>query len=503
MLVSKDSLLSNYDVTIIGAGAAGISIADRLRKSRLKVLIVEAGGLKYSENSQKFYEGEWINNVQGDYVKVKDRTKSDRLRYFGGSTNHWAGRVRRFDKVDFETRDYISESGWPIKYDDLESFYVSAEKVLDIEHEHHVLNEKNKKSEIFEHNYFSFSPPTRLGSKYFEDIRESHNIHLLLNTSLVSQKLLDDKFVPVFKVQGDNTFQVESTNFILCNGGLESIRTMLLIDGQANLPFSEIIGKYYMGHAIYHPSTIFVNDSFPTEKFQVRYARFFHNESHEISSLFQKFRLKLGLRNTVSITDQRKIPQMFFHLSEKSQYIHRLPNLGYTLHNSHTPDNQDLKFLQSEGSLSKKFKSFQLLNRGEQIPIRESYVSLLNNKDQNGNPQIKVNWKFSESDEKNIFYSNRLLNQHLKNCGWGILRDEVSRSAIPKSMWTGAHHLGGTRMGQDTKRSVVDSNLRVHGISNLFVASSSVFCTSGVANPTLTVTALALRLAEYLVQNYE
>jgi len=502
MIITKDSLLSNYDVVIIGAGAAGISMIHRLTKSSLNVLLIEAGDLEFSVNSQKHYEGEWINNVQREKVEVKDRTKSDRLRQFGGSTNHWAGRVRRLDRIDFETREFISESGWPISYNDLEIFYLNAEKVLDIEHDDHYQS-PDQNSGLFEHNYFSFSKPTRLGAKYYDEIVKSQNIHLLLNTALISHQLVDGNFIPLFQYKQGKKFKVNSHSYVLSMGGLESIRTMLLIADYTNLPFSDVIGKYFMGHAIYRPSTIFVNDSFPLHGFQQRYARLFHEEKQEISSLFRKLKQKFGLVNENLNTGHKKNPQMFFHLSEKSQLEYKLPNLAYTINQAYSPDADDLQFLQRQVAFSKKFRAFQILNRSEQTPIKESSVSLLNRVDQYGNPQIKVNWKFSEVDERNIFHGNRLLDQHLKNCGWGIVKDEVSLNPLPRSMWTGAHHLGGTRMGKNDKKSVVDMNLCVHGISNLYIASSSVFCTSGVANPTLTVSALALRLAEHLVNKYE
>ena len=78
------------------------------------------------------------------------------------------------------------------------------------------------------------------------------------------------------------------------------------------------------------------------------------------------------------------------------------------------------------------------------------------------------------------------------------LVDLNSKSNLDKKVYGSHHHMGGTRMGVDPRVSVVDSNLKVHGVDNLYVTGSSVFTTSGISNPTLTIIQLSLRLASYL-----
>ena len=126
-------------------------------------------------------------------------------------------------------------------------------------------------------------------------------------------------------------------------------------------------------------------------------------------------------------------------------------------------------------------------------PSPANRISLGQQPDTFGNPGAQLTLDFTDLDGRTIAYTERLIWQLLAQ--FGVTRARVVTGALS---WA-HHHMGTCRMGDDPRTSVVDRDLRVHGTPNLYVAGSAPFVTSGVSNPTLTITALSLRLADHLV----
>jgi choline dehydrogenase-like flavoprotein len=138
-----------------------------------------------------------------------------------------------------------------------------------------------------------------------------------------------------------------------------------------------------------------------------------------------------------------------------------------------------------------------LSTRIEQAPNPDSRVVLTTERDQLGMPRVALDWRLSEIDRRNVRRSLEVLGAEVGAAGIGrlkILFDEDGQD-WPEDLGGGCHHMGTTRMSDDPKQGVVDRDCRVHGMSNLFVAGSSVFPTGGGGTPTMTLVALALRLA--------
>ena len=137
----------------------------------------------------------------------------------------------------------------------------------------------------------------------------------------------------------------------------------------------------------------------------------------------------------------------------------------------------------------------------EQKPIETNYVSLGKNFDPNGIPLAKLNWKRNDLEMRSI----RLIMEHV---GDFFIKEDLGRIALEEYIFnedldftftSGNHQMGGTRIGFEKKNSVVDENLKVHDIENLYVAGSSVFSSSGHCHPTLTIVQLSLRLGDQLM----
>ncbi len=143
----------------------------------------------------------------------------------------------------------------------------------------------------------------------------------------------------------------------------------------------------------------------------------------------------------------------------------------------------------------------QLRTFVEAAPNRESRVSLSNQRDGLGLKRAEVDWRLSAIDDRSVTRHHEILREEIARAGLGRVEFDLDGCSIPTlpSMTGVGHHMGTTRMHEDPREGVVDSDCRVHGVANLFVAGSSVFPTSGSANPTLTIVALALRLADHLI----
>ena len=120
-----DSTIIDSDVCIIGAGAAGITLASRLDGTNLRVTVLEGGGLDPDQSSQIQYEG---FNVGRNYYDLK----ACRLRYLGGTTNHWAGWCRPLAASDFLAKPWVPFSGWPIGLHDVIPYYPSASEACEL-----------------------------------------------------------------------------------------------------------------------------------------------------------------------------------------------------------------------------------------------------------------------------------------------------------------------------------------------------------------------------------
>jgi choline dehydrogenase-like flavoprotein len=146
---------------------------------------------------------------------------------------------------------------------------------------------------------------------------------------------------------------------------------------------------------------------------------------------------------------------------------------------------------------NKGARNYRLQQMSEQIPNPESRITLSPERDRFDQPRACLEWKLSNDDIRGIQKAQEIIDQTLQRAGLGHVV-VASQEEINNRVIGGYHHMGTTRMGSSPRRGVVDTNCKVHGVHNLYVAGSSVFPTSGCSNPTLTIVALALRLADHL-----
>ncbi|MGI9498868.1 MAG: FAD-dependent oxidoreductase, partial [Geminicoccaceae bacterium] len=244
------------DLCIIGAGAAGITIAHALRDSGLDIVVLEAGGLEIEAESQAVYEGDVVGL---DYYPI-DTT---RLRYFGGSTNHWSGRCMKLDPIDFKKRDWVPNSGWPIERNVLLPYYEPAQERVELPHrlefdqfwEQFEIESPGFDASKLIKNADQRSPPTRFGEVYRADLEAAERCTIWLHANVLEIGTSDDADhvdgVTVRSFKG-NDAKVTAKAFVLACGAMENAR--LLLANRETEPHGfgnrhDLVGRYFSDHA--------------------------------------------------------------------------------------------------------------------------------------------------------------------------------------------------------------------------------------------------------------
>lgn len=530
------------DVCIIGAGAAGISMALALADSGLDVLLLESGGLQVEEDSQALYAGSVTDPLMHS---PPDRY---RQRRFGGSTTIWGGRCMPFDAIDFEARDYIADSGWPIGMDALLPFYPQANRLCEAGEFSYRADDAFTRPLApmisgFDSPHFTadtlerFSCPTNFGERYAHKLKASQRVRVLLHANVTELHLNPSgqsvESVSVRNLAG-RSLRVEARWFTLASGGLEVARLLLASRSvQANGVGNEhdVVGRYYMCH---------IAGTVGTLHFDPARSSVFHGYDVADDGTYCRRRLaltaqtqrRLGIGNFVARLHHPRITDPAHRTGILSLlYLARafIPyEYGKRLHGEEAASFSTwmqharnvvldpwgtaaflLHWLRDRTLAERKFPSiivhprrprYSLDFHAEQEPNAQSRVTLAPDVDALGVPRLHIDWRYTRGDVSTVQRSLALLAEDIRASGVG--RFDYDPETVEYEMTRygayGGHHIGTARMGSDPRTSVVDADCRVHGVDNLYIASSAVFPTSSQANPTLTVVALALRLAAHL-----
>lgn len=275
-----DNTLVEGDVCIIGAGAAGISIALEWLNTKHNVILLEGGGFDYDDKVQELYAGKTTGQR---YYPLK----SARLHYFGGTSNHWAGFCSTFDEIDFEKRDWVPHSGWPISRADLEPLYVKANKILELgDYEYNWKNLQKKDAqltsifpdeEIVWNKVWRFSPPTRFGASYRDVIVKAKNIHLYTYANVVDITA-NENVSSINSVTAKNytgkQFNVKAKHFILACCSIQNARILLACNKQAPKGLgndNDNVGRYFMEHLEIKSAELWLTKPNPLKLYSLDY----------------------------------------------------------------------------------------------------------------------------------------------------------------------------------------------------------------------------------------
>jgi choline dehydrogenase-like flavoprotein len=478
-------------VCIAGGGAAGITLARRLIGSGIGVILLESGGHQLETDTQSLYQGE----TRGERYFALDVA---RLRYLGGTTNHWTGWCRPLDPTDFEERDWIPLSGWPLSYEELEPYYRAAQEVCEVGPLDYSAATWAKRTgltllplsgELAETAIWQFSPPTRFGARYRDELEQAPNVETYLYANLVdietNRKGTRVEQVRVARLDGESFF-VRPEVLVLGLGAIENARVLLSSDqghpgGLGNR--HGVVGRYFAEHP--HSVVGVLVGSFNRE-FGKLYTDVVNLPGQALPAV----------RAALTIPPERLRRHRLLGFSVALESEVRWPPLGKSLA-------AGVERLLVDLQRSRTVESYQLYLRSEQAPDPESRVTLSSERDRLGMRRVVLNWHVHQRERDSIRRGLELVSAAIGEAGLGRVYSFVHAEDEPRvGSWPeitgGYHHTGTTRMGTDPTHSVVNRNGRLHDVENLYVAGSSVFPTAGFANPTLTIVALALRLGDHL-----
>lgn len=465
----------NYDYVILGAGAAGITLAlDIAKKDKnKKIALVEAGGLDWSEESQKIYNVEYSNLDSNDLLNL-------RLRYFGGTTNHWGGYCRPLDYEDFIDRPEINRTGWPLKKSELDKYLYKSIEILDCKSSLNLRNNRSnsdlevQKNLDLEETEWIYSYANIFQNK-FKQINKIRNIELFLNKTAFEINKINNKdlikSINLIDTLSKKITEIKGQNFIIAMGGVESTRFLMNINRLGNFNFGNISGNLGKG---------FMDHPHITVGKYIAFKDFYYGNNRR-NMRFLKPNIKYQQKNKILNTTLRigRDYEMNKSLLREFNSLYSVPDFKV--------DHTGYVHINSE----------QLLNNKNKITLTDNFDEL-------NLPVINLDFSYSDLDLKTFRSGAMLAANFFIRTNYGRLKlekwiyDKNIKVPFEEFRYYG-HHMGTTRMHQNINFGVVNKEMKVYGTKNLFIASSSVFPTGGISNPTLTIVQLSLYLSDLLI----
>ena len=500
----ENGALITGDLCIVGAGAAGISIALEWIGTGRRVILLEGGGFDYDPRMQDLYRGE---SVGLPYYPLQ----AARLHYFGGTTGHWAGFCSLLDPLDFEVRDWVPYSGWPITRTELEPFYRRAQTVVQLGPNEWSAWEWQRRDPtlvpfpldpgVAWTKMWQFSPPTRFGTVYRNPIVRASEVHLYTHATVVEIETNESgTAVSGLRVRSlgadGKEYRARATHYVLACSTIQNARLLLASNrtvraGVGNA--TDRVGRFFMEH-LEMPSGVLVTlgrTPTRTRMYDWKVGTQARGELAISPDLQRRHRM---LNATVSLTPAPLTEE------GKSTFQWMTPDVLDAMRTGRTVTEDTVARAGEEMP-----RTFQLLTRQEQQPNPDSRVTLSDERDALGVPRVRLDWRLTELDRGSFRAFYQVLGRELGRAGVGRLRMrewvlDAPTAPWPSSLGGGWHHMGTTRMSHDPKQGVVNVDCRVHDVANLYVAGAAVYPTAGCVNPTLTLVALSLRLSDHLKQ---
>ncbi|MBX3080873.1 MAG: GMC family oxidoreductase [Anaerolineae bacterium] len=526
------------DICIVGSGPAGITLAMEFDKTPYKVTLLESGDLHRDRDRQRLNDAE----LTGDPYQYPRFT---RRRQFGGAANQWGAyetsaerigvRHMPYEPIEFEQRDWIPHSGWPFDRTHLDPYYERAHKISELgpyNYEPEAWQTDDAKPLPLAGDTLTSGVYQFAGFKSFTErhhaLQASKNITLILNAT-VQEVALDaggtNATGLIVKNANNADLRVTAKIVVLAVGGIETPRLLLLsrskqTNGIGNQ--NDVVGRYFMDHPFSVGAVLTPNDRTLLDRLN-----FYDNRLMNGTFVLGRFTLSEAAIRREKLMSMSfwlyptrppylsKAWESYYMLWEQFITRSRPSDLGTHAKNmltglgslaqiaAYRAQGKHYYFTHEKGAWSKLpnksdlFSLIEIRSQLEQSPDPDNRITLSDNPafvDAFGQRHIHIHWRYHREDEGRVRRARVLVQEEFQRSGIGTL-------VYPEPLyWRSGnhHHMGTARMGTDPKTSVVDPNLKVHDVSNLYIASSAVFPTGGYGNPTLTISALAIRLADHL-----
>jgi choline dehydrogenase-like flavoprotein len=510
-------LVFRPDICIVGSGAAGITLAVELDRSGLDVLILAGGSRQYDDASQALYKSDVVGlNHNGIH--------NGRARIHGGTTTLWGGQALPLNAIDFEQRDWVPHSGWPFNLARLEPYYRRAERIMNLPAMTYdaaawpptMVGPPAFDSKLITPRISQFAKVPNFAVRYRRELAESLNVHVLLNLHATALETNPEGTrldrIRCRSLQGRQA-TIEPRYAVVCCGAIETARLLLAsnkVNPQGFGNSHDLVGRYFQDHLQTLGPTLEPRDR------------------RRIHALFDSF------------TYRRRCYAPRFCSSEWLQREHRILNISFGVCHRTPADSAAesakllVRALRRRELRSKvpwalknvlrrpheaAFAAIQHTLYGKPVVSHRGPMSIGIQAEQQPNPLSRVylsterdrldmcravlDWRVTELDRHSMRTIIKIATDEIHRLDLGRidpstfeLSDDLSR--MDEKIWDCAHHIGTARMHDDSRRGVVDRDCRLHDVKNVFIGSSAVFPTGGSSNPTLTIIALCVRIADLL-----
>lgn len=489
------------DIVIIGGGMAGISFAQQWVGSDKTVLILESGGLTNERETQDLYKGTaTLSGPNGTTREADKHLHTSRARFYGGSINWWSGVCVPIQSATFEPRPWLGEKGWPMRFEDLKPFYDRAcdalsinrydgtvmdileqeGALIDLRGSEGLLNQAQQVSKVTKYS-------REHALAFVTEYLKAPNIAAYLYAN-ATQFVVDDKHESLTHLNvttlTKKRYKVTGKNYIMACGGIENARLLLASNQLHETKFghrSDALGRYFQSHL----------RGYKERTKTIAGTDIHFSETQNFNNYLYRTEMKpqhvaLVLSHEAQAKHQSCVTEIsLFPYDERG-----VPDELAIRHVATRIDRQDYTL--------ERGRHCVLIYDAEQLPNPESQVTLSENTDALGIPRVQLEWRFKNKDLKGLKNAIKGVACELGAASIGRLCFPMTDSELVTKTDFSAHHIGTTRMDDDPTLGIVDSNLKCHDVDNLYIVGSSVFPTSGAANPTLTIVALSIRLADHL-----
>lgn len=515
--------MNQYNVIIVGSGIAGQLVAQQLINQNISVLIIESGDKKRDLSL------DYLNDLAVTGHKIRT-DYLNRVRQVGGACNLWAGRLMKLSPNDLGKRDWLGLEAWPIQFDELNHYYRKIDKLFNIDQlwsrvdslQYRISNESLKNLELTRSVWARNIPRFNYDSKSWAKLSNSSNVKSLVRCTVVNiEEILNKKQVKVNCVKDDTKFSFYGDYVVLACGGIENSRILLDsfdIDGNVLGNNFDNVGRYFMDHPTFVSKPIKCNNNIRISTLmQTSYFRGTIKDGFKLATETQKQfglsnpyielslkfsdRSEKALSNMISIY-KSGVKEGFFQFNPGDLKA-ALETLYLVNPIEKFPHILRFAYGRAYRSLYNNYNASGIIfsHHMENLPHKNSRIKLTGKKNILGCGQVELKWLV---DEKAIESSSRLSRFVAKELySKNLITDLKNIEYIDVCRLNDAsHHIGGTRMSKKSTDGVVDENLKLWNSNSIFLVGSSVFPSSGHANPTFTIAALSIRLGEHLKKKF-
>jgi choline dehydrogenase-like flavoprotein len=526
-----------WDVCVVGTGPVGMAMALEFERLGEEVLLLEAGGTEVNRVGTEASRAQIVD--PGRHASMEIAV----CRALGGTSWTWGGRCVAFDDIDWMQRDYVADARWPMGHDEIRPWYTKAADYLLCGNDVFSIPYKRGLTGGLTLDFVErWAREPKVILQHRSRLLGSERIKLSLNSTVTGLNLSADgqrvERLAVGTPEGMRT--VKARQIVLAMGGVETTR--LLLHTQRRWPdhfggAGGALGRYYMGHISGKIASIVFHDPGLIDDldFKLDESGAYHRRRFMLTTAMQLQHKVLntafwpdnppfydpshgsGVLSSVFLalvfppTGRRLLPEAIRRAHTGPKPYPLAAHLRNAILGAPRGAGDIYRILRDRFIKKPKKPGFLVANKGgkyalhyhaEQIPHADSRITLAEENDSFGVPRASIDLRFTEQDVQSVIDSHRLLDEALQANGIGRLeylyRAEELRERVYAQAADGYHQAGTTRMGEHPGQSVVDANLKVHGMENLFVASSSVFPATGQANSTLLAVAFGVRLANHL-----